>query len=639
MNILSEPIEILKKYWGHGSFRPLQEDVIKTVISGVDAFVLLPTGAGKSVCYQVPALAMKGICLVITPLIALMKDQVDQLRRMEIKAAAIYTGMTKREIDITLDNCIYGSNKLLYVSPERLKTEIFRERVKNMTVNLLAVDEAHCISQWGYDFRPAYLEISEFHKNIIPETPLLALTATATAMVTNDIIKQLELKKPEIFKGSFHRKNLSYSVRKVEDKDAKLRDILNGVPGSAIVYTQTRKSARNIAGMLQHHGISADYYHAGLDHFVRSKKQDAWKSNKLRVIAATNAFGMGIDKSDVRLVVHYDIPETMESYYQEAGRCGRDGQKAYAVLLVQEADFERIQSLFERAHPPLDYIKRVYQSLANYYKLAIGSNMLSSFDFDIHDFAKSFELQSTEVYYALKKLVEEGFISFTESFYNPSKVIFTIGRDHLYEFQIAHAHFDPIIKALLRTYGGELFNSFKSISEYRLAGLVKTNISTVINQLTQLDQLNILTYDKIRDKPQIAFLTTRLDATTLPIQARSIEERKEAKREKLHAMMYYARQEDVCRMRVLLEYFGEIPKSDCGICDVCVMRKKGNKQQDIRRIREILIYELTKTPKMPENIIKNFSDSEKEIFEATIHMMLDNEELQYDAVGRLSLKT
>ncbi len=635
---MTAPIEILRKYWGHGSFRPLQEDIIKAVMSGVDTFVLLPTGAGKSVCYQVPALAMEGLCLVITPLIALMKDQTDQLKRMGIKAAAIYTGMTKREIDVTLDNCIYGNYKLLYVSPERLKTEIFIERVRNMKVNLLAVDEAHCISQWGYDFRPAYLEISGFHKDIIPATPVLALTATATVRVVNDIIKQLGLKTPEIFKGSFKRENLSYSVRKSEDKDYKLLEILQRVEGSAIVYTQTRKSARQIADMLNHHGISADYYHAGLDHPLRSKKQDDWKKNKIRVIAATNAFGMGIDKSDVRLVIHYHLPDNLESYYQEAGRAGRDGEKAYAVLLIHEGDFGRIQALFERSHPSVDYLKQVYQALANYYKLAIGSNMLISFDFDIHDFSKSFNFQSSQVYYALKKLAEEGFISFTESFYHPSKVIFSISRDHLYEFQIAHAFFDPVIKALLRIYGGELFNSFKSVSEYRIAGLIKTSVSTVINQLEQLDQSGVIAYDKARDKPQITFLTPRLDATTLPVQTKNLEERKEAKREKLHAMIYYAREEEVCRSRILLEYFGEIPKSDCGICDVCIKRRRGNRKDNIGRIREILLYELSKSAKMPEEIIKNYPEDNKEAFEHAIRIMLDEEELQYDEAGRLVIK-
>jgi len=507
-----------------------------------------------------------------------------------------------------------------------------------MQVNLLAVDEAHCISQWGYDFRPAYLEISKFRKEIIPDSHIVALTASATHKVSNDIIKQLELKTPGIFKGSFMRDKLSYTIRKTENKDTKLREILNNVSGSAIVYTQTRRSTREISDMLMHYSIQADYYHAGLDHLIRSRKQDDWKSNKLRVIVATNAFGMGIDKSDVRLVVHYDIPESLEAYYQEAGRCGRDGKKAYAVILIQENDYKRIQSLFERSFPSVNFLKHVYQALANYYKMATGSNMLTSYDFDINDFTANFDLQTTEVYYALKKLAEEGFVSFTESFYHPSKITFILSRDNLYEFQIAHATFDMIIKALLRLYGGELFNSFIPIFERRLAKLIKIPVSRVIDLLEQLDELNIITYDKIKDKPQIAFLTPRLDANTLPLQVREMDIRKEVKQEKLNAMIHYTRQGEVCRSRILLEYFGEIAKGECGICDICMQRKKGEKRQNTERIREIIIYALTKSPKMPEDITKNYSESEKELFESTIHLMLDNGELLYDDAGRLSIK-
>ncbi|MDB5241899.1 MAG: RecQ family ATP-dependent helicase, partial [Spirosoma sp.] len=413
--------QILQQFWGYTTFRPLQEDVVNTVLARQDALVLMPTGGGKSVCFQVPTLAMKGVCLVVTPLIALMKDQVEQLRRRGIPAAAIYSGMNYREIDTTLDNCIYGNIKFLYLSPERLRTEIVIERTKLMTVCLLAVDEAHCVSAWGYDFRPPYLQIAEF-RALIPDTPVIALTASATPEVQTDILDKLAMQSPAVFRQTFARPNLSYSVLLEENKEDRLRRILERVPGSAIVYVRSRKQTQQVAQMLIRQNITADFYHAGLTNEQRSAKQDAWIQNKTRVVVATNAFGMGIDKPDVRVVVHLDIPDSLEAYYQEAGRAGRDGQKAYAVMLYTTGDLENLLFRTEQLYQPVAMLRRVYQAIANYTAVPLGGGEFSSYDFDLSTFTTTFSLPSQETHYALKQLQLEGFIQLNENYFQPSKL-------------------------------------------------------------------------------------------------------------------------------------------------------------------------------------------------------------------------
>lgn len=564
---------ILRRVFGLEDFRPVQKQVIDSVMERKDTLALLPTGGGKSLCYQIPGLAREGICLVISPLIALMKDQVDNLKAKGIKATAIYSGMSYREIDTTLDNCIYGDFKFLYVSPERLKQDLFIERFKQMKVNLIAVDEAHCISQWGYDFRPPYLEIAAiraFHTG----TKILALTASATPQVCADIVEKLEMKPYREFHQSFSRKNLSYSVRLVENKLEKGIEILNRIPGTAIWYVRNRQATHQIAKALTQLGISAAAYHAGLSNADRADRQEAWKADRIRVMVSTNAFGMGIDKPDVRAVIHTDLPENLEYYYQEAGRAGRDGNKAFAVLLANEQDFEQLASRSELVYPPLDFLKRVYQCLANYYQLAVGSNMLSSFDFDLSDFCQTYNLVVLDTFYAIKVLAEEGFVEVNESFFVPSRVHFRVDPSHLYEVQIAYAKLDPVIKILLRTHGGNLFSEYIKIQEGKLARSLGVSESELVKSLLHLQKLEVMDYDQRKDKPQLTFLTARYDAGRLPFNHSRIKARKELTLEKAKGMADYARQSKICRTQYIQEYFGEKTDLVCGICDVCIAAKK-----------------------------------------------------------------
>ncbi len=565
----------------------MQLDIVISVLQGKDCLALLPTGGGKSICFQVPALAVDGICLVISPLIALMKDQVDNLKKKGVLAAAIYSGMSKRQIDTVLDNCIYGNYKFLYVSPERLKTEIFIERFKKMKVNLIAVDEAHCISQWGYDFRPPYLEIAkirEFH----PQVPCMALTASATIKVKADIVGKLEMKSPEIFVKSFSRKNLSYSVRMAENKLEKAIEILRKVPGSAILYVRSRKGTKDIAAVLHQMGISATFYHAGLDNSLREGRQQDWKQGKVRVMVATNAFGMGIDKPDVRIVIHLDLPENLENYYQEAGRGGRDEKKAYGVLLTNEQDLKVLEERASIAYPPLDFLKKVYQSLANYFRMAVGSGFMESYGFEISVFTGIYNLDLMLTYNSLKVLQEEGLLELNESFFAPSSIHFLVDQSKLYEFQIANAKLDVLIKVLLRMYGGELFVDFIRIQESKLAKNLGISDKDLTLQLEHLDQVGIIAYDKRKDIPQITFLTERYDAGRLPLDSKRIEERRQNAISKAKSMIAYVRDLTSCRANQISFYFGELAEKDCGICDVCIEKKKSFEKQYLKKKEKII---------------------------------------------------
>ncbi|MGB3467974.1 MAG: ATP-dependent DNA helicase RecQ [Cyclobacteriaceae bacterium] len=578
--------EILKQYWGYDSFRPVQEDIVNSVIAGHDTLALLPTGGGKSICFQVPAMMAEGVCIVISPLIALMRDQVEQLKKRNIEASAIYSGLNKREIDIILDNCIYGKTKFLYVSPERLKTEIFLTRALKMNVSLLAIDEAHCISQWGYDFRPSYLEIAVF-KNQLEKIPVIALTASATEQVRQDIVDKLEIPSVQIFRKSFARKNLSYSVFHIQQKEKKMIEILNNVPGSAIVYVSSRRKTIDTAIFLQKQGIRSTFYHGGLAGEDRMERQNEWIQNKVRVMVATNAFGMGIDKPDVRCVIHLDIPDSPEAYYQEAGRAGRDEKMAYAVLLYNKNDEESLEKRVKQSAVPVELLKRVYQSVSNHLKIAVGSHSMESFDINIAEMIRVFNLPGAETYFALKKLEEEGLLQLTETVFQRSKCYILVSRSELYQFQVANAKLDPIIKTILRLYGGELFTSFLPIKESDISKMLMMPVMEVVQKLTYLDQLKIVVYDHPGDKPRLTFLTPRQDASKLEIDRQKIEERNRIVLNKMNAQLKYLKNAIRCRTQQLQEYFDEVSYANCNICDNCLAMKKDKaRDEDVTMLKK-----------------------------------------------------
>ncbi|RRB03675.1 RecQ family ATP-dependent DNA helicase [Larkinella rosea] len=630
--------QILKQFWGYESFRPLQEDIIRSVLGRQDTLVLLPTGGGKSLCFQLPALAIDGVCLVITPLIALMKDQIEQLRRRGIPAVAIYSGMHWREIDRALDNCIYGNIKFLYVSPERLQTELLIERVKQMKVSLLAVDEAHCISAWGYDFRPPYLQIAVF-RELLKGVPVVALTASATPEVQRDIVEKLEMRQPQVFRQTFARKNLSYSAFYEENKEARLLKVLQGVPGSAIVYVRSRRQTQDLAEWLHHQNIRADYYHAGLTAKQRSDKQDSWIHNRIRVIVATNAFGMGIDKPDVRTVVHLDVPDSLEAYYQEAGRAGRDEKKAYAVLLYNHKDLSDIEQRVIQQYQPVEMLKRVYQALANYANLAVGGGEFLDIDFDLNAFCQAFQLPVTDTHYALKQLQLEGFIELSEAYFSPSKVMIAVDNRALYEFQVMNPHYDAFLKLLLRIYGGELFTTFVSISESSIAKTTRMPENEVLALLEQLTQRSILIYEKQKDKPQLTFLTPRFDARNLPIDVMALERSKQRNLAKVRAMVDYVQNPVQCRTRLLQAYFGEEPGEACGICDHC-LRQQSNSLDSIALRQRIFQYlDATNGQGLaPRQLADQLNLTPERLGDVIRHMLAD-EQLRIDAAGNLHTRS
>jgi ATP-dependent DNA helicase RecQ len=575
--------KILQQYWRYPHFRSLQEDVINHVLEGNDTLALMPTGGGKSICFQVPALAKEGICIVVTPLIALMKDQVENLRSKGIEAVAIFAGMSKREVDICLDNCIYGKIKFLYLSPERLMSELVRERIRYMKVNLFAIDEAHCISQWGYDFRPPYLHLAEL-RDLHPDVPFLALTATATEKVILDIQEKLQFKiKPDgstaVFTKSFARDNLAYMALKEEHKTRRLVSIIRNTGGSGIVYVRNRKETQEIARFLIAEGISASFYHAGLSTPERAKKQEAWKKNELQVMVATNAFGMGIDKPDVRFVVHVDIPDTLEAYYQEAGRAGRDEKKSYAVLLYNEADKLRIQKNFELSFPTVKEIVQIYYHLGNYFQLAYGAGQYLSFEFDIGDFCNRYQLEPLKTISALKFLERDEWLVVSENVYIPSRLRFDVSSHDLYSFQVAHANLDGFIKTILRAYGGA-FDYFVPFRESDLAKKANLSTNEVVKRLQDLQRYLIITYLPQTDKPQLQFLQPRSDSQHLNINRKHIESRKAIGEEQLRAVLNYLK-EDGCRSQKLLYYFGEKSSKLCEICDYCLRNNKKTKQEEL----------------------------------------------------------
>lgn len=634
---METPLSILHRYWKHNQFRPLQEDIVNSVIAGNDTLALLPTGGGKSVCFQVPAMLREGVCIVVTPLIALMKDQVEQLRRRSIPAVALHSGMSRDEIDISLDNAVYGHTKFLYVSPERLETEIFTERVRRMKVGLIAVDEAHCISQWGYDFRPHYLRISGL-RAIVPEAPVIALTATATAQVQADIIANLEFRPAhKVFRKSFARDNLSFVVRKTENKEKKLLEVLSKVKGPAIVYVRSRKATQEVAKMLDRRGLKSTYYHAGLSFEERTARQDEWIKNKTRVMVATNAFGMGIDKPDVRVVVHLDLPENLESYYQEAGRAGRDGLRSFAVILYQDADILNIRTRVGQSLPSPDFLKQVYQSLANFYQLAVGAGEAESYPFDIHRFCERFSLNPVETYNALRKLEEEGLVQFNESFYSPSSLHFRMDHSSLYQFQVANARFDEPLKMLLRLYGGELFSGFVKINETYIGKAMGMSPEETAAMLRHLRDLQVVNYSPVRDEPQIVFTIPRQDAQRLPLDVRRLEARKKLILDKLEAMIRYVVSDHQCRMQMVQDYFNETSSQPCGICDICISRRKKDNVKAFEAMKQEVMLVLRSGAMPVEQLEERMAPSDGELFIDVVREMVDEGLIHYDDAWRLTV--
>jgi ATP-dependent DNA helicase RecQ len=559
--------QILTKYWGFSTFKPLQEEIIMSVVEGRDTLGLMPTGGGKSITFQVPAMAQEGICLVITPLISLMKDQVNRLNSMAIKSIAIHSGLSAEEIDIALENAIYGDYKFLYVSPERISTRIFQGKAPRLNLSLIVIDEAHCISQWGYDFRPSYLKIASLRDYVSDKVPFLALTASATQQVTEDIMGKLLFRKKNVLRTSFDRKNISYLVRKVEDKSTYLINTLNKAKGSGIVYVRSRKRSKEVADLLNGNEISADFYHAGLPIEIRDKKQEAWTSGNTRVIVSTNAFGMGIDKSEVRFVIHWDMPDSLENYFQESGRAGRDNKPATAVILFSPADKSRLLDSVRKKFPPIEKIKDTYEALCNYLQVPLGSGKDNVFEFSMSEFVSKFRLPVIETFNSLQFLQREGYMEFTEEINNPSRVHFVVSRDDIYKFQVANESFDGFIKLLLRSYTG-MFSEFVAINEETLSRKSAATRDTIYQYLVKLSSLNIIHYIPGKKTALVIFTEERLQRKALLISPDNYLHVKEKYEIRLNKMIEYVETDSRCRSMVLLDYFGE--ESDrCGICDVC----------------------------------------------------------------------
>lgn len=628
--------EILEKYWGFKNFRPLQEDIINSVLKGNDTLALLPTGGGKSVCFQVPSLAKEGICIVISPLIALMKDQVENLVSKGIKAISITSAMHKREIDIALDNCVHGNIKFLYLSPERLQTDIVKVRLQKMNVNLIAIDESHCISQWGYDFRPSYLKIESL-REVLPGVPILALTATATPEVAKDIQEKLQFKKATVFQESFERKNVAYIVLNEEDKLARLIKIANNVKGSGIVYVRNRKKTQDIANYLMSNKISADFYHAGLDTQTRNQKQNNWIQNKTRVIVCTNAFGMGIDKPDVRFVVHIDLPDSLEAYFQEAGRAGRDGKKAYAILPYNKGDKIELQRSVESAFPTIDEIRQTYQALANYYQIATGAGVGVTFNFDITAFCDTYKLNTSTVFNSLKFIEREGYISFSEAFYQPSRIKLELNREDLYKFQISNAPFDAFIKLLLRSHSG-LFDNFIKINETDIAKKMSSSRDEIIKKLNYLQQHKILLYAPQTELPQLTFVLERVDAKQLAISKENYSLLKQRAIVRMESVIHYAESNHKCRSKLLLAYFGETNTYRCNQCDVCIEENKKNLNTDEFENISLQIKQLLAVHPMPlKTLVDSVTDNREEKIIHAIQWLIDNSQLKYNDENMLHL--
>ena len=619
--------EILKQYWGYDSFRDLQEEIITSIGEGKDTLGLMPTGGGKSITFQVPALAQEGICIVITPLIALMKDQVQNLRKREIKALAIYSGMTRQEILTALENCIFGNYKFLYISPERLDTEIFRTKLRSMKVSMITVDESHCISQWGYDFRPAYLKIAEI-RELLPEVPVLALTATATPEVVTDIQARLKFREGNVFRMSFERKNLAYIVRKTDNKTKELLYILQRISGSAIIYVRNRRRTKEITELLMNEGITADFYHAGLDNAVKDLRQKRWQSGEVRVMVATNAFGMGIDKPDVRIVLHLDLPDSPEAYFQEAGRAGRDGEKAYAVILYSKSDKTTLHKRVVDTFPDKEYILNVYEHLQYYYQMAMGDGFQCIREFNLEEFCRKFKYFPVPVDSALKILTQAGYLEYTDAQDNSSRILFTIRRDELYKLREMGKEAEALIQSILRSYTG-VFTDYAYISEESLAVRTGLTRQQIYNILVTLTKRRIVDYIPRKKTPYIIYTRERLELRFLHIPASVYEERKARYEARIKAMEEYVTTENICRSRMLLRYFGEKNEHNCGQCDVCLSKRATDNlsEESYEEVKRQILDLLSHSPLTPAETADQIK-AEKEDIGQVIRYLLDEGELK-----------
>lgn len=630
---MSEYSAILKKYWGYQSFRPLQEDIIKSVAEGNDTLGLMPTGGGKSITFQVYSLSREGICIVITPLIALMKDQVENLKKKNIKALAIHSGMTKDEIKVALDNATWGDYKFLYLSPERIASDRFRERLVKMNVNLIAVDEAHCISQWGYDFRPSYMRIAEL-RTLLPDVKIMALTATATQVVADDIQDKLLFKKKNLLKKSFLRDNLVYKVRQEEDKNGYLLRTILKAKGSGLIYTRSRKKTKDIAELLISNNVKADYYHAGLSSQTRHQRQEDWINDKTRVIVATNAFGMGIDKPDVRFVIHADAPDSIEAYFQEAGRAGRDGKRSVAVLLYNNSDTVRLRKGIKEKFPETDFIKRVYEALCNYLQIAVGFGKGITYDFNLNDFSNTFHFSISYTANALKILEMDGYLEMTDELVRPALVHFIVNRDDLYKFQVANSDFDAFIKLILRSYTG-IFSEYVPIDEDILAKRAGITRDLVYKYLKYLASYKIIDYLPQKNTPFIVMNKERIDISRLVISKENYQVRKKIYESQVESVIDYANNTSVCRSRQLLNYFNEKNSARCGYCDVCEeLNNLGLSNTEFERIKTDIEMLLSKTPMMKHElffILKGNEDNNQIV----IRWLFDNKKIVERIDGKI----
>ncbi len=623
------------KYWGYSSFRPNQEEIITSVLEGKDTLALLPTGGGKSICFQVPTLMMEGLCIVVTPLIALMKDQVENLKRKGIKAVTIYSGMHRDEIELAINACVYGDVKFLYLSPERLETDLIKINVTRMKVCLLAVDEAHCISQWGYDFRPAYLRITDF-RNFLPGVPILALTATATAKVAADIQEKLSFPVSNMIQQSFERKNLAYVALKEENKLKRLIKIANNLKGCGIVYLRSRSRTKNIADFLQRNSISAGFYHAGLDRKTRDSRQNAWMKGDMRVMVATNAFGMGIDKPNVRFVVHLDIPDNIEAYFQEAGRAGRDEKAAYSVLLYEQADIIEVENSVKTKFPEIKTIKQVYQALGNFLQLPVGAGKDVTFEFDFSAFCNQYNLQQRIAYNSLKFLEKEGYLFLQEFTDADSKLFIKASREDLYKFQVENERMDLFVKTILRSYTG-LFTEFVKIDEDQIAKRLDITREKVEANITDLEKYQIAVYVRRKGLPLITFLTERTDAKDISISTEHYSDRKREAETRLKSVLGYIGNTTLCRSRQLLQYFNEPQSKRCGKCDVCIERNKIELSElefdsILQKIKPLLISK----PFTMEEIIQEIKNINEDKIINVVQWLLDNDKIVYNQQQKLS---